>query len=139
MSILEVPMYRENGTRVQLAGLLAKVPANSWTWSILEFDGVGQMPANDSVLEFQKRVRQQPLGLVLTWSEILRFAGAVEYTIDCLIVAVSRIDRLEANKLLADDFQGCEIAIRAIDSTEWILFASNPTILEGLEAAARSP
>jgi len=138
MSILEVPMYRENGTRVQLVDLLAKVPANAWAWSILEFDGVGQMPASDSVLEFQKRVRQQPLGLVLTCSEILRFAEAVEYTIDCLIVAVSRIDRLEVNKLLADDFQGCEIAIRAIDSTEWILFASNPTILEGLEAAARS-
>lgn len=137
MSILEVPMYRENGTRVQLVDLLAKVPANDWAWSILEFDGVGQMPANDSLLEFQKRVRQQPLGLVLTCSEISRFAEAVEYTIDCLIVAVSRIDRLEVNKLLADDFQECEIAIRAIDSTEWILFASNRTILDGLKCAAR--
>lgn len=137
MSMLEVPMYRENGTRVQLVDLLAKVPTNDWAWSILEFDGVGQMPANDSVLEFQKRVRQQPLGLVLTWSEISRFAEAVEYTIDCLIVAVSRIERLEVNKLLADDFQECEIAIRAIDSTEWILFASNRTILDGLEGAAR--
>lgn len=132
MSMLELPMYRENGTRVQLVDLLAKVPANDWAWSILEFDGVGQMPANDSVLEFQKRVRQQPGGLVLTWSEISRFAEAVEYTIDCLIVAASRMDRLEATKLLADDFQECEIAIRAIDSTEWILFASNRTILDGL-------
>lgn len=123
--MLEVPMYRENGTRVQLVDLLAKVPANEWVWSIIEFDGVGQMPANESVLEFQKRVRQQSLGLVLTWSEILKFAEAVEYTIDCLIVAVSRIERLEVNKLLADDFQECEIAIRAIDSTEWILFSSN--------------
>lgn len=138
MSILEVPMYRQNGSRVQLVDLLAKVPANTWAWSILEFDGVGRMPADDSVLEFQKRVRQQPLGLVLTWSEISGFAEAVEYTIDCLIVAASGIDRLEVNKLLADDFQGCEIAIRAIDSTEWILFASNSTILEGLEGAARS-
>ncbi|MFZ6781196.1 hypothetical protein ACO0LD_30545 [Undibacterium sp. Ji83W] len=135
--MLEVPMYRQNGTRVQLVDLLAKVPANDWAWSILEFDGVGQMPANDSVLEFQKRVRQQSLGLVLTWSEISRFAETVEYTIDCLIVAVSRIDRLEINKLLADDFQECEIGIRAIDSTEWILFASNRTILDGLEGATR--
>ncbi|WP_323141131.1 hypothetical protein [Massilia phyllosphaerae] len=138
MSNLEVPMYRKNGTRVQLVDLLAKVPANAWDWSILEFDGVGHMPANDSVLEFQTRVRQQPLGLVLTWSEISRFAEAVEYTIDCLVIAASDIDRLEVDKLLADDFQECEIAIRAIDSTEWILFASNPTILEGLEGAARS-
>ena len=137
MSIVEVPMYRENGTRVQLTDLLAKVPVNDWAWSILEFDGVGQMPANDSVPEFQKRVRQQPLGLVLTWSEITRFAEAIEYTIDCLVVAVSRIDRLEVVKLFADDFENCEIAFRAIDSTEWILFASNRATLDGLQGAAR--
>jgi hypothetical protein len=137
MSMLEVPMYRENGIRIQLVDLLAKVPANKWVWTILEFDGVGQMLGNGSLPEFQKRVRQQPLGLLLTWSEILKFAGTIEYTIDCLIVAVSSADRLDANKLLADDFQKCETAIRGIDSTEWILFASSRTILDGLEGAAR--
>jgi hypothetical protein len=91
--------------RVQLVDLLAKVPANAWDWSILEFDGVGQMPVDDPVLEFQKRVRQQPLSLVLTWNEILRFAEAVEYTIDCLVIAALDTDLLEVNKLLADDFQ----------------------------------
>jgi hypothetical protein len=134
--MLEVPMYRANGTRVQLVDLLAMVPANDWTWSILEFDGVGQMPANESVLEFQKKVREQPCGLILTWSEISRFAETVEYTIDCLIVAVSRIERLDVNKLLADDFQECEVAIRAIDSTEWILSASNRALLDGMERVA---
>ncbi|WP_434702527.1 hypothetical protein J3P85_16605 [Pseudomonas sp. Z1-12] len=135
--MLEVPMYRVNQTRVQLAGLLSKVPVNNWVWSIIEFDGVGQMPFNDSVLEFQKRLREQPHGLVLTWSEISSFAEAVEYTIDCLIVAVSSVEQLEVNKLLADDFQGCEIALRAIDSTEWIIFSSNQELLDELEVVAR--
>lgn len=135
--MLEVPMYRVNRTRVQLADLLSKVPVNSWVWSIIEFDGVGQMPFNDSVLEFQKKLREQPHGLVLTWSEISRFAETIEYTIDCLVVAVSSVERLEVNKLLADDFQGCEIALRAIDSTEWVLFASNQELLDELEVVAR--
>jgi hypothetical protein len=135
--MLEVPMYRVNRTRVQLADLLSKVPMNNWVWSIIEFDGVGQMPFNDSVLEFQNRLREQPHGLVLTWSEISRFAEAIEYTIDCLVVAVSSVERLEVNKLLADDFQGCEIALRAIDSTEWIIFSSNQDLLDELEVDVR--
>ncbi|UQI28493.1 hypothetical protein M3M50_16065 [Pseudomonas bijieensis] len=135
--MLEVPMYRVNRTRVQLADLLSKVPVNNWVWSVIEFDGVGQMPFNDSVLEFQERLREQPRGLVLTWSEISSFAESIEYTIDCLVVAVSSVERLEANKLLADDFQGCEIALRAIDSTEWIIFSSNQELLDELEVVAR--
>jgi hypothetical protein len=135
--MLEVPMYRESGTRVQLVNLLAKMPGNDWTWSIIEFDGVGRMPSNVSVLEFQKRVREQPQGFIMTWSEMSKFAEAVEYTIDCLIVAVSHIKRLDVKKLLADDFHECEIALRAIDSTEWILFASDRTLMKVLEGAAR--
>jgi hypothetical protein len=134
--MLEVPMYRVNGTRAQLADLLAKVPVNSWVWSVIEFDGAGQMPSNYSTLEFQKKIREQPHGLVLTWSEILTFSETIEYTIDCLIVAVSSIDKLEVDKLLADDFQECEVALRAIDSTEWILFSSSQTLLNKLEEAA---
>lgn len=133
--MLEVPMYRVNGTRAQLADLLAKVPVNSWVWSVIEFDGAGQMPSIIRLLSFRK-IREQPHGLVLTWSEILKFSETIEYTIDCLIIAVSSIDKLEVDKLLADDFQECEVALRAIDSTEWILFSSSQTLLNKLEEAA---
>lgn len=137
MNVLEVPMYRANGTCVQLEDLLAKVPANKWIWSILEFDGVGQMPADESVLAFENRVREQPLGVVMTWSEISSFAQALEYTIDCLVVSVVDIERLEVNKLLVDDFEQCEVAIRAFDSTLWILAAADQELLDEMEKAAR--
>jgi hypothetical protein len=137
MSTVEVPMYRENGTRVQIKDLFAKVPVNDWVWSILEFDGVGQMPSNESISEFQKKLREQFYGMIMTWSEIVRFADAVEYTIDCLIVAVSHIEQLNVDELMADNFLQCEIAIRAVDSTEWILAASNRSLLDDLESTAR--
>lgn len=133
----EVLMYRDDDTPVHLHDLLGVVPANEWMWSVFEFDGVGRMPGNYSVVEFREKVHEHPLGLIMTWPEILEFAAAVEYTIDCLIVAISNLDRLDANKLLADDFQECEIVLRAIDSTEWILFASKKMTLDALGSVAR--
>lgn len=133
--MFEVSMYRADRTRIQLADLLAQIPDNDWTWQVIEFDGVGQMPNNESLLEFQQRVRGQPLGLVISWSELTRFAQGIEYTIDCLIVAVSRGKQLNLDKVMADEFDGCEVAVRAIDSAEWIIFSSNNEIFRKLESA----
>lgn len=137
MTALAVPMYRENGTRVQLADLLKKIPANDWVWIIVEFDGVGRMPSPLTFGEFQQRLHEQPRGFLQTWSEVCRFAKDLEYTIDCLVVAVSNIDRLKIGTLQNDDFQQCEVALRAIDSTEWELFSSNASLLDELKQAAR--
>lgn len=133
--MLEVPMYRADGTRIQLADLLAKVPENGWVWSIIEFDGVGEIPSGESIVDFQKKLLEQPRGLLLKWSELLRFSGSIEYTIDCLIVAVSSSEKLDIVKLLADNFLGCEVVLRAIDSTEWVLFSSDQVLLAKLEKA----
>jgi hypothetical protein len=134
--MVEVPMYRANGTRVELVDLLAQVPANDWVWSVLEFDGVGQMPSGQSLSEFQERLLEQHRGLIQTWNEIWKFAEALDYTIDCLVVAVSRVEQLEVDQLMEDDFQQCEFAFRAIDSTVWILAASDSTLLSNVESAA---
>lgn len=133
--MFEVSMYRADGTRIQLAELLAQIPDNDWTWKIIEFDGVGQMPNNESLLEFQKKLRVQPLGIEVSWDELTQFAKNIYYTIDCLIVAVIRGKRCDLSKVIADEFAGCEVAVRAIDSTEWIIFASNDEVLKKLESA----
>ncbi|MGV7208243.1 hypothetical protein ACLB1G_10360 [Oxalobacteraceae bacterium A2-2] len=136
MAALTVPMYRANGTRVQLADLLRKIPANDWVWSIVEFDGVGKMPAPLSFGEFQRQLHEQPTGLLQTWSEVCKFAKGLEYTIDCLVVAVLNIDRLTIGMLENEDFQQCEVALRAIDSTEWEIFSSHPSLLDELKRVA---
>ncbi|AUZ46833.1 hypothetical protein [Pseudomonas orientalis] len=131
--MFEVPMYRKNGSRIELQNLLEKVPANDWVWLIIEFDGVANLPNDESIDGFQNRIRCLPKGLVKTWEDILSFSRCVDYTIDCLIVAVSCMEQVGVEKLLGDDFQNCLVFIRAIDSTDWMLHASNSEILDGLK------
>ncbi|WP_411565292.1 hypothetical protein ACLIN3_16125 [Pseudomonas orientalis] len=131
--MFEVPMYRKNGSRIELQDLLEKVPDNDWVWLIIEFDGVANFPNDESIDGFQNRIRYLPKGLVQTWENISTFSRCVDYTIDCLIVAVSCIEQVDVEKILRDDFQDCLVFIRAIDSTDWLLHASNPEILDGFK------
>ncbi|KRP67974.1 hypothetical protein [Pseudomonas orientalis] len=131
--MFEVPMYRKNGSRIELQDLLEKVPDNDWVWLIIEFDGVANLPNDESIDEFQNRIRYLPKGLVQTWENILRFSRCIDYTVDCLIVAVSCVEQVDVERLLNDEFQDCVIFIRAIDSTDWMLHASNPEILDGFK------
>jgi hypothetical protein len=131
--MLEVPMYRENGSRIGLQDLLEKVPANDWVWLIIEFDGVANLPDDESVDGFQNRIRYLPKGLIQTWEDVLRFSQCIDYTIDCLIVAVSCAEQVDVEKLLDDDVQKCLVFIRAIDSTNWMLHASSSEILDGFK------
>jgi hypothetical protein len=55
MNIIEVPMHRKNGTTVQLIDFLGAIPTNNWVWTIMEFDGVGEMPNQMSVAECAKQ------------------------------------------------------------------------------------
>ncbi|MCY1306705.1 hypothetical protein D9M70_565780 [compost metagenome] len=94
------------------------------------------MPFHLSLSEFQKKLRGLPQGLTLTWAEMLKFANSIEYTIDCLIVAVSTLDKLNISNFIEDNFQLSEVALRAIDSTEWILSASDSSLLDDLAKTA---
>lgn len=136
MKTVEMPMRRASGTRVQLAELLAVVPENDWVWSILEFNGVGEMPSDIPFMEFRKMLRELPVGLTLKWDELLKFARSLEYTIDCLIVGAVSIAKLNADELWADNFQGCEVALEAIDGGIWLLGAEQPALFNELKAAA---
>ncbi|POM10654.1 hypothetical protein CUU62_23600 [Pseudomonas sp. WP001] len=131
--MFEVPMYRQNGSRIELQDLLRKVPVNDWIWLIIEFDGVANLPNDESIDGFQNRIRYLPKGLVQTWEDILRFSQCIDYVVDCLIVAVSCIEEVDVERLLNDEFQDCVIFIRAIDSTDWMLYASSAEILDGFK------
>lgn len=132
MSTLTIPMHWQGGHYVQLQALLAFVNQPDLIWAIIEFDGVGIMPAGLAYADFQAILRRTQTGYILTWQELLCFAENIEYTIDCLIVAVSDVKYIEKAKLLADDFDACAFAFRAIDSTEWLLGGGNTVTLKDI-------
>ena len=132
MKALTFPAFRPNGMAVELAELLAVIPKNELVWSIIDFYGIGEAPDNLSMEEFEQSIRTKPGGFVMSWLELKKFADRLEQTIDCVIIgAKSELDILNAN-YVGDDFTSCEVVLRALDSTEWHVWARKETLVKKL-------
>jgi hypothetical protein len=126
---VEIPMYRENGSQIQLIDFLEKIEDNKWIWNFVEFDGIHNDCISKKMIDFSEKINKKSNGLICDWSELLEFSKTIEYTVDCLIVAVSSFEFLNINDFLMDEFENCNVAIRAIDSTTWLLSSSNKDLI----------
>ena len=90
------------------------------------------MPEQIPLAEFQAKIRASSNGLAMSFQEAKKFAESIEYAIDCLMVAVKTKNIVDIYRLLADDFSFCEVVLRAIDSTDWMLGASDEAALQSL-------
>ncbi|MEV8016533.1 hypothetical protein AB0O76_09335 [Streptomyces sp. NPDC086554] len=114
-------MHGPRGRYVSLSDLLAHVPGERWTWRLLEFTGVGEMPDGLSVEEFEEAVSAAPTGLPFDWPSLREFASRVEQVQDLILLAVAEGAEPDPAALLAMDFSGSPFVIEAVDSTEWIV------------------
>ncbi|XVV02656.1 hypothetical protein ACQPW3_35680 [Actinosynnema sp. CA-248983] len=132
MRKLSLPMFNEHGQDISLRDILTCIPRNGWTWSILDFYGVGDAPGGLAMSEFEELVRSMPTGYLLSWDELLTLAAGLHQVIDCTIVAGVQGD-LVPEDLKINDFNRCAFVIQALDSTDWVLRAA-----EDVAMAARS-
>lgn len=129
MDTVKFPVSRSDGVLVQLTDVLAMVPDNDWTWSIIEFDGIGRPPDGLSMDAFEKTIRESPAGFTMSWSGVETFSQGLIQTIDSIIVAVEneeKIQKIKGGTL----FSLCEIVIDVFDSTEWSLWARDKELME---------
>ncbi|MNL84752.1 hypothetical protein D3C87_2128280 [compost metagenome] len=53
MQTFKLPMHRGSGKILQLSDLLAAIPDNDWTWSLLDFYGIGIAPDGMPMADFE--------------------------------------------------------------------------------------
>jgi hypothetical protein len=108
-----MPMRRPDGRWVNLVDLLNLIPGDDLSWSFLEFEGVGgEGPRGESIIEFEELIRTSRAGYVLSWPELVRFAGQLKQVINCYLVASGAISG-------AGGDAEAEFVIEAIGSTTW--------------------
>ncbi|MFE7186432.1 hypothetical protein [Streptomyces erythrochromogenes] len=115
----EFPMQDDKGGVLHLDDLLSLVPDNDWTWSVLEFDGIGHGPAGQGYAAFREKVNASPQGYVMSWPEVAEFSAGIRQYFDLILVAVSNRDLLSAERLEAQDFGQCLVVFTAGDSAWW--------------------
>ena len=129
MKSIKLPMFRANGTRVQLKDLLESIPDNQWSWLVIDYYGTGKAPSGMSMPEFESYLRSCANGFEMSWQELQSFASHLEQTIDCLIVAVDSTEQIDLGRLEETNFRGCHCVLQAFDSTEWRFSASDAELL----------
>lgn len=122
-------MRRTNGSVIQLVDVLSAFIDNNWTWSILEFDGVGIAPLNMSIDGFHDLTVSLPAGFLMKWDDLKRFASNLEQTWQFVAIAVESLDDLDPDNLAADNFEDCIAVIEAFDSKEWTVSVRDLALL----------
>ncbi|NJO16603.1 MAG: hypothetical protein HC877_12930 [Thioploca sp.] len=132
MKFATFPSFRQNGSIIQLADFLSKIPENGWIWTVLDFYGIGNAPNDLSMEEFEVLVRSKSKGFIMKWSELRTFSNSLIQTFDCLIVAAKSVQDISTNKLAKENFSNCEIVIEAFDRTEWLVWARDPNVMASM-------
>lgn len=136
MKNLIFPSSRSNGSLIQLTDFLQTIPENNFIWAILDFYGIGNAPNGLLMEDFETLVRSKSQGFIMNWAELQEFAGSLEQTYDCLIVAAKSLDFISSEKSEKENFKNCEIVIEAFDSTEWLIWARNAELMEKFSTVA---
>lgn len=129
---LTFPAFRSDGVAVQLAEVLAVVPDNDLVWSILEFNGMGEVHGYLTMDEFESKVNIGGGGLLVEWHELKAISKTLEQVVDCVIVGARTEQCILDARVAEGDFSLCEIVLSAFDSTEWSVWARDPILMSKL-------
>ena len=130
MNWLKFSSFKNNGSIRQLTDWLAVIPKNDLVWSVFDFNGIGIPPNNMSMDDFEQLTRSMHCGFIMEWEELKKFANSITQTFDCSIVGARSKDDISKVILEKENFDSCEVVLRALDSTEWLIGARDHTVIE---------
>lgn len=112
---------RESLTQIlQIVEKWGDVATSQLVWSVLCFEGVGSSPRGMTMQQFEAHLKANATGYVMSWDELLRFAGLVEKTISCVIVGADSIFELTAARL-CNELPRCAAVLRKQSGDHWRL------------------
>jgi|GEM_PF-1157276 len=121
MKFKEISPYNSDGSIRQLKDLVVSISENDYTWSILEFDGVGMAPNKMEMAAFEALALAEPQGFFMTWTEFKSFVKSVNDVTNCLIVGALLPDDISTKKNDIQNYINCEVVIEVLDGADWTI------------------
>jgi|GEM_PF-2558536 len=126
---VEFPAHRKQGDSVTLWDVVSLVPDNELSWSILEYDGTGEIPIDLDYDALEEEIRSQPNGIVVSWQLAKRFAKSVRSLYDIDLIGTRSFEGVPEARVSGDLKSVCQVAIRCFDASYWTLYASDPELM----------
>jgi hypothetical protein len=105
-------------------------------WYFLELEATGKLRGNETIVELERRIAQNPHGLGFDWNELTTLADDIAQTINTTLVGCRPATPPPALPLRPRE--GLEIAIEAIDSSLWAVSTNESAIILQLKAAFKN-
>jgi len=119
--------------KIALQEILAAVPENSLAWRMLWLYASGtNWLGRASIGELEENVRDDPMGIPLTWPELQSFAAGLSDLHDVLLATAPPNLTLRASEIRAEDYRSACIVIEGFDDRSWTIGSSDEGILRDL-------
>lgn len=98
---------------------------NSFYWSILYLYATGNLINEQSIPDFEKKIKESEKGFLLTWKELSDFLNKLWDLIDITIIACKDKDIIKRYDNDQEMYEKCDIVIEMIDSGYWEIFSKD--------------
>lgn len=105
-------------------------------WSILDLEAVGDPDKlKIELLELERKARESPHGFILKWEDLVALAESLVDVWGTLIAASDTADSIPRLTHGTEQFEPCEVALEAFDSSFWRVYARDDAIIRKLESS----
>ena len=114
----------------QLSDILQEISNGaSLYWSILYLDTTGDLGEGKSIPVFQDQIYASEKGIFISWKELNALSQKFWDLMDITLIAVKDISFLHRYNDDKEMFENCDIVIKMIDSSYWIVFSKDEQLI----------
>ncbi|QIO08801.1 hypothetical protein [Acinetobacter lanii] len=134
MNLNVISTERQDGALIRLIDILNLIPDNNYSWSILEYEGIGGLGINDfSFEQVCQYAQSNSQGFILNFNDLKVFASTLHQTLDCLIVASKDTKDFLLDRAQIENFYHTPYLIEVWDGYEWLIGAQEALNIDALE------
>lgn len=119
---------------VELSDILVEISnGNSFHWSILLLDAMGDLGKDKPIPEFQKQIKNSERGYFIDWIELNILSQKFYQIIDMILIGCKDKNLLKRYKTEQEMYETCDFVIDMFDSSYWKVFSKDEKFIESLK------
>lgn len=120
---------------VNLKDILDEIErGESLHWSILFFDGMGQLKDGKSINDFVEEIDSAERGFFITWNDLNALAKCMQQIRDITIIGCKDLDDIRRHDQEQEMYENRDIVIEMCDTSFWEVFSKDENLIKNLKA-----
>lgn len=130
---IRISIDRKRNVNVKLFDILEEIKnGNSFFWSILDLNAIGNLGKGKSIPAFEEEIRNSKNGFFINWEDLKSLSYKFEQIIDISIIGCSNPNFLRFYENDQEMYETCDTVIEMIDGGFWEVFSKDLDLINQL-------